>query len=415
MRILIVTQYIYPETFKSSDMAFELSKRGHVVEVLTGIPNYPQGHYYDGYGIFRKRIEKKNGVTFYRCFQTPRKLFPSILGLSLNYISFVISASLWVILYFIFKKKYDVIITHEPSPITQILPAILLGKIKKTPVVSWIMDIWPDSVTDVVGKKTKSILVPPLRYLTNIVYKHSNLLLITSQGFKELINREGDYSDKIIYYPNWSYDMMESSHEYKLPYLPDGFIIMVAGNLGESQNLDAVANTIIELKDEKELKWVFVGNGSRKDWLEHFVTINNLSDKVFIVGQHPPYAMPHFFRKANAMLVSLSPGYKFLDATVPARLQSYMSAGRPILGMLGSGGSEIINDSDCGYAVAPGNSHELAMTIRDKVLKDKEAFETKGLNGRSYFEKNYKLSLCIDNLESIIKKYFDTNTNHSCN
>lgn len=149
------------------------------------------------------------------------------------------------------------------------------------------MDIWPDSVTDVVGDKVKSILIPPLRHLTNFVYKHSDLLLITSRGFKELINRDRNYSDKIVYYPNWSYDMMKSSTDYKLPQLPDGFIIMVAGNLGESQNLDAIARTIIELRSEEELKWVFVGNGSRKAWLEQFVDTNNLSDKVFIVGQHP--------------------------------------------------------------------------------------------------------------------------------
>lgn len=128
MRILIITQYIYPETFRSSEMAFELAKRGHNVEVLTGIPNYPGGHFFDGYGLLHRRVEKISGVKFYRCFQTPRKLLPSIFGLSLNYLSFVISASLWVLFFFSFKKRYDVIITHEPSPITQILPAILLKK-----------------------------------------------------------------------------------------------------------------------------------------------------------------------------------------------------------------------------------------------------------------------------------------------
>ena len=123
MRILIVTQYIYPEPFKSSEMAFELSKRGHNVEVLTGIPNYPEGHYYSGYGLFKKRKEVVNGVKFYRCLQTPRKLLPGFLGQSLNYVTFMVNATLWVLFYFVWKKKYDAIITHEPSPITQIVPA----------------------------------------------------------------------------------------------------------------------------------------------------------------------------------------------------------------------------------------------------------------------------------------------------
>lgn len=127
MRILIVTQYIYPENFKSNELPFELAKRGHQVEVLTGISNYPEDRYYEGYGLFKKRCEKKDGVKFHRCFQSPRGWKASGLGLACNYITFVISATLWVLFYFAWKKRYDVIITHEPSPITQIIPTIFPG------------------------------------------------------------------------------------------------------------------------------------------------------------------------------------------------------------------------------------------------------------------------------------------------
>ena len=153
MRILIVTQYYYPETFKSTDIGEELVRRGHQVDVLVGIPNYPEGRYYSGYGLFKKRHEIVNGVNVYRCFQTPRGKKASAIGLALNYISFVLSASLWVSFFFAWRKKYDVIITHEPSPITQIIPAIILGKLRRTPVYSWILDIWPDSMISSVGEK----------------------------------------------------------------------------------------------------------------------------------------------------------------------------------------------------------------------------------------------------------------------
>ena len=176
-RILIVTQYIYPETFKSSELAFELANRGYKVDVLCGIPNYPDGHYFNGYGIFSKRIENKNGVTFYRCFQTPRKLLPGFIGMSVNYVTFAICATLWVFFYFAWKKRYDAIITHEPSPITQLIPAIFLGKIRKVKVYSWIMDIWPDSVVSSIGEtKWSRILKKLLNAVTNWTYSGSDKL-----------------------------------------------------------------------------------------------------------------------------------------------------------------------------------------------------------------------------------------------
>lgn len=409
MRILILTQYIYPEIFRSSEMAFELAKRGHTVHVLTGIPNYPAGRYFKGYGVFKKRVEVFSGVKFYRCFQTPRKLLPSVFGLALNYLSFVISASLWVLFFFAFKKRYDVIITHEPSPITQILPAILLKKLKGTPVLSWIMDIWPDSVTDSLSNKYRKYIIPPLNKITNYIYKNSDLLLITSRGFEQMINRDFDYSKKIVYFPNWSHDFSIDDSESQIPQLPDGFIIMVAGNLGNAQNLEAVADTIIQLKDIPEVKWVFVGDGSKRSWLEAFVKDNNLSGTVFIMGQYPVDTMPKFFQRANAMLVTLMHGHEFLNVTVPARLQSYMSASRPILGMLGSGGAQIIRESACGYCVDPGDSTGLAMIIKDKVLSNRSDFEEMGKNGRRYFEQYYMIDLCIDNLLKIIDSQINRN------
>lgn len=403
MRVLIVTQYIYPENFKSSDLVFELAKRGHHVDVLTGIPNYPEGVYYKGYGVFRKRIERKDGVTFYRCFQSPRGRKASGIGLACNYLSFVFFATLWVFLFFAWKKRYNAIIAHEPSPITQLIPAVILGKIRKIPVYSWIMDIWPDSVSSSVSPGVYKKIEPILTRITEWVYKGSHKILITSKSFEDLICRHHDYRNKIIYYPNWSVDMLTPKKSYALPDLPDGYIIMVAGNLGEAQNLDAVGECMKLLKDLKEIKWVFIGDGSWKVWLDDFIRDNGLDDCAVSLGRFPGAAMPAFFQKSDAMLVTLRGGYSFLDATVPARLQSYMSSGRPILAMLGQGGKDLIEESDCGYAVTSGDYRALAEIIRDKVLPNKEEFELKGKNGRKYYEENFMLDDCITNIEIILK------------
>lgn len=399
MRILLVTQYFYPEVFKSNDLAFELVKRGHQVDALVGIPNYPDGKYFKGYGIFSKRHEVINGVNVYRCFQTPRG--KGGWRLPINYFSYVISGCLYVLFYFAWKKKYDCIIGHEPSPIFQAYPALLLRKLRKIPFYYWIMDIWPDAMKSGGGVKNQKIL----NYVDKLVkgiYRQTDKILITSKRFRELIEQKGDFKDKIIYYPNWSDDILSMPQEYDIPKLPDGFKIMIAGNLGKSQNLEAVTKVMLGLKDIPEVKWVFVGGGSRKEWLEQFIKENNLEDRAICVGQYPFKAMPSFLKQADSMLVTLRDGFPHLQAVVPARLQSYMSAGRPVLAMIGCGGADIIEESQCGYAVPAGDSDALIKIIREKVLPNRTDFEKMGGNGRCYFEKNFRMDICIDNLERII-------------
>jgi len=403
-RILVVTQYIYPENFKSNELVFELAKRGHHVDVLTGIPNYPEGFYYKGYGLFKRRVETIKGVRFYRCAQTPRGRAASGAGLALNYLSFVFFSFFWVVFFFAWKKRYDAIITHEPSPITQIIPAIILSKLRKVPVYSWIMDIWPDAMKNSVSPRMYKMVGPVLGDITRWVYKNSHKILITSKGFETLINRSGNFSDKIIYYPNWSIDLKAISADYPIPPLPEGFRIMLAGNLGESQNLDAIGEAMLLLKEVKEVKWIFVGDGSWKKWLDDFIADNHLEETAYTLGRFPGDAMASFYQKANAMLISLRGGFVDLDMTVPARMQSYMSAGRPVLGMIGSGVQDLIKESDCGYAVPAGDYQALVNIIRSKVLNDRKAFEAKGANGRKYFEKEFTLDHCINHIEEIISE-----------
>lgn len=270
MRILLVTQYFYPEVFKSNDLAFELARRGHHVDALVGIPNYPEGKYFKGYGLFSKRHEvidcsddnRKGKVNVYRCFQTPRGR--GGWRLPINYFSYVISGCLWVLFFFAWRKKYDCIIGHEPSPIFQAYPSLLLRKLRKTPFYYWIMDLWPDAMMSGGGVKNKRVL-GFIDKLVKGIYRQTDKILITSRRFYKPIAAKGDFADKIIYFPNWSDDILKMPQVYDIPQLFDGFKIMITGNLGKSQNLEAVTEVMLGLKDIPEVKWVFVGGGSRKE------------------------------------------------------------------------------------------------------------------------------------------------------
>lgn len=402
MRVLLITQYFYPENFKSNDIAFELAKRGHEVEVLTGIPNYPEGSFYKGYGVFKKRNEVVNGVHITRVYNIPRGKKSSKLALVFNYLSFAFNASLRALFIAVFKKKYDAIIVHQVSPIFQAIPAIILGKLTKTKVYTWVLDAWPEAFVSGSGIKN-CVILSVLNSITRWVYKGSSRILISSKRFIDSVNKKGDFTNKVIYFPNWSEDMVLKGEPCELPKLPDGFIIMIAGNIGVSQNLNSIVSAAKELQDIPDVKWVFIGDGSRRLWLEEYIKENKLEDTVFCLGRFPYSMMPSFYSCADAMLVSLNEDFEDLRMVVPARLQSYMSAGKPILAMIGIGGREIVEEAECGYAVGGSDYIRLADILRNKVLPNKDIFAHKGMKGRDYFLKFFTKETCINNLEVIIE------------
>lgn len=400
MRILIVTQYFYPENFKSNDMAFELAKRGHDVTVLCGIPNYPEGAYYEGYGLFQKRSETINGVKVYRCFQSARGRKAKGAFLALNYLTFAAFGSLWA-LYLGLFKKYDRVIVHEPSPITQAVPAIIVKKLQKIPFHIWVLDIWPDAMSSGGGIKNKRILSAMTKFV-RWIYRNSTKILISSKGFTELILKQGEeFKDKLVYFPNWSDDVLQQPQQ-SIPKLPEGYKIMMAGNLGSAQTIKAVMEAALLLKDYKEVKWIFVGDGSEKPYIDEFVAKHHLKDTVFALGRFPANCMGSFYRQADAMLITLRAKFPHIRAVVPARLQNYMSSGNPIIGMADGGVAETIREANCGICVPAEDYKALSETILN-ILKQKEDFAQFGKNGREYFLQHFTKDHCIDNLEKIIE------------
>lgn len=401
MRILLVTQYFYPENFKSNDIAFELVKKGYKVDVLTGIPNYPEGKYYKGYGVFEKRYQRIKGVRVFRALQTPRGRGSGI-ELVFNYLTFAFFGSVWAFLLSL-VTKYKCIIVHETSPITQGYPAVLVKKMQRIPMYFWVLDIWPDAMKSGGGIKNQRLL----NFVDSIVkfmYNNSDKILISSRGFRNLIEPKGNYSNKIEYFPNWSEDILKMDSNYPIPVLPDGFKILMAGNLGKSQNLDAVMKSVLLLREVDEIKWIFVGDGSMKKWLDNFIEQNNLQNIVYTVGKYPFESIPAFYQAADALLLTLKGEFPHLRQVVPARLQSYMAAGKPVVAMIDGGGAEIIREATCGYVVDGGDYVAFADMIKEKVITNKAFFETLGYNGRKYYELHFDKEKCIEHLCKIIEQ-----------
>lgn len=397
MKILIVTQYFFPENFKCNDMAFELHKRGHDVTVMTAIPNYPKGKFFDGYGVFKKRREILNGVKVHRSILIPRGKGGG-LRLALNYFSYTLFSS-FKALWLGFTKKFDAIIVHEPSPILVGIPAVIIKKIQKIPIHFWILDLWPESLSAAGGIKNKYIL-GFFDNITKLIYRNSNTLLIGSKGYRLSISQKGNFANKIKYFPNWVEETLLENKSLSVPDFPIGLNIVVAGNMGDAQDLPHVLDAISLLKD-KPINIIFIGDGRKKEYVESFVAEHNLHKQIYCLGRYPLEYMPSFFAKADILFMALKDEPIFA-LTVPSRIQAYMSAGKPIVAMINGEGADLIKEVDCGWTVPAENSQALAALFERLYYIDREVLLKKGLNGKHYSEQNFKFSSCIDCLEKTL-------------
>ncbi len=403
MKVLLVTQYFYPENFKSNDIAFELTKRGHSVTVLTGLPNYPEGKIYKGWGVFKRRNETINGVEVIRSLLVPRGDSNGV-RLFLNYFSWAFFASITAF-FLALREKFDCIIVHEPSPITQGFPAIVIKKIQKIPLHFWVLDLWPESLQSAGGINNKYII----RFfdkMVKYVYNNSDKILISSNGFRKSILEKGDYESKLEYFPNWSEDTITKGIDsYNIPQLPKGFKVLFAGNIGEAQDMSSILKAAKELKNFKNIHFIIVGDGRMKSWMDSYIVKEDLCDTVHLLGRFPIESMKTFFNRVDALLVSLKDEQIF-NVTVPAKMQAYMSIGKPILTMLNGEGNEIIKKSKSGLISSAGDFESLARNILELNRLDMNETLKMGQNAKDYYDTHFDMNICMDNLELILKNNF---------
>lgn len=396
MKILIVTPHFFPENFKVNDMAFELSRRGHEVTVLTPLPDYPQGHYYTGYGIFKKQRETVNNVKVIRTLIIPRH-DGTAKWLALNYLSytfFAIVKSIWLGL----TKRYDAVVVHETSPIMVGIPAIIVKKLQKIPLHFWVLDLWPESLEAAGGISNQTIL-NTFSKLSKWIYKNCETILISSKGFHKSISKFGNFDSKIQYFPNWNDVKTSSNSNIEIPEFPVGFNVLFAGNIGDAQDMPHIVQCAQLLKGTG-INFIIVGDGRKKQYVEECIDRYSLSN-IILLGRFPIEAMSDMFSKADVLFLSLKDKPIFA-LTVPAKLQAYMASGKPIVAMINGEGADLIKEADCGWSVNAEDSEGLAKLLVEISQKSSDELSSKGMNGKKYSEKHFHLESRIDNLEKIL-------------
>jgi len=398
MHILIITQYFWPENFRINDLALGLIERGHEVTVLTGIPNYPEGRFFPGYGIFRNLRQKYFGAKVLRVPLVPRGN-GSGLQLVLNYLSFVVSASLLAL--FLGRTQIDLIFVCQLSPVTVGLPALLLKKLKKIPIIFWILDLWPESLSATGAVRSQKALAL-IEKLAQWVYQGCDKIVVASKGFIPSLRTKGVETERTDFFPNWyepeyCFDNIYTE-EVVHNKLPRGFRVMFAGNIGVAQDFGTILAAAEKLREYPDIHWVVIGDGRRYNWVMQQITLRGLSNTMHLLGRYPSKAMPGFFSQADVMLVTLKRDPIFA-LTVPGKIQSYMACGRPIIAALDGEGGKLVSESGAGLSSPSEDVEALAKSVLAMYRMPQEQREEMGRLGKKYCEMNFEREMLIDQLE----------------
>lgn len=405
MRILVVSQYFWPENFRINDLVKAWIHRGHQVTILTGVPNYPSGKVFDAYSQEPNAFSNYEGAKVLRVPMLTRGT--GNFRLALNYLSFVCGASIFGPWY-LRGTKADVIFVFVASPPSVGLPALLIGKIKKIPVVLWVIDLWPESLV-AVGAVKSPLLLGWIGQMVSFIYDRSALVLGQSHSFLKSIGTYCVDKTKIRYFPSWAEEIFVDKSVTPAAEVPrqlNVFTIVFAGNIGEAQDLASVLNAAERLKNNQAIRWIIVGDGRKSQWLQGEVHKRGLEDKVLLAGRFALERMPSFYAHADALLVSLKRD-PVLSMTIPGKVQSYLMAGIPLLGMLDGEGANVIRDANAGMTCNAGDSIGLANTVLALASMSIDDRKQLGLNGRRYAQQEFGRTQLIDRLDLLLNEAID--------
>jgi len=407
MKILFVSQYFHPELFSNNNIVSYLVEQGHEVEVVTAIPNYPHGKFFDGYGIFERRKEIIFGAKVTRLPVVPRGN-GSLFKLSANYLSFAIIGGLWGLSQ-IFKEKPDIIFCSQSSPITMAIPAITARIVTQRPLILWTQDLWPESIDAIVDLSkgwVKQIIRKWINSLSGLIYRNCDYVFIQSKLFMELIEKRAPNS-KIVYWPNTT----EPDIKFNSPKIglrdelgidKKATVLAYAGNIGETQNPEIIAEAAFILKDEN-IVFLIMGNGRAKHSFEKRVEELGVQSNFIFTGRLSIDKVSQNLSISDAALLTLK-NIEVFSLTVPYRLQSFLASGKPIISCGGKAAAAIIKDANCGFTSKPGDAQAFADNIKRFLTLTKKQKNLLSKNSVIYGQENFSREKVFSQLENLLRK-----------
>jgi glycosyltransferase involved in cell wall biosynthesis len=405
VKLLLVTQYFWPETFAINGVVRTLQANGADVTVLTGKPNYPGGDVYAGYRAWGTIRERYGAVEVLRLPIFPRGQ-RAPWRLAVNYLSFIVSG-LFLGPWLARGRGFDLVFVYAPSPLLQAIPAVLTARLCRAPLVVWVQDLWPESLTATNSVRNRVVL-GAVALVVRWIYGACNAILVQSEAFRAPVAKLAGAEAKIFYHPN----SVESTTTDAAPPskaaqalardLQKDFSVVFAGNLGTAQSLETIVDAARRLRGRPGLRIVLVGSGSRDTWLAGEIERLGL-DNLVLAGRFPPEDMPVLFEAASVLLVTLRSD-PALSLTVPSKVQSYLAAGRPVVAALDGEGARIVRDSGAGVAVMPGDGVALARAIEQLQELPSSKRKAMGARGRDYFCRHFEPDMLAGRLLELFER-----------
>lgn len=381
MKILVISQYYYPEPFqKLKDLCEGFRSVGYDVTVLTGLPNYPSGNINSDYRQGRKRQETINGVRVVRVPLVPRK--QSKLGLALNYFSWSLIATMKVLFW---KEDFDVVFCYQTSPVLVLFPAWVAKLKNRCKLVGYCLDLWPVSMLTLL-KKEASFVYRGMDKVSGWLYRCCDTLAVTSFPFIEYLAKEHHVEkEKLVYIPQHGNDDY-LTQDFKKDI--DGTThLLFTGNMGQAQDLLTILEAVQRVRDKINFVVDFVGNGSALSECGAFVKKKGLEKRVHFYGRKPYSELPQYYRQADACLVTLR-HENAIGLTLPGKMQDYLAVGKPVIGAIDGAGAQVIEEAQCGLCVKAGASEALARAI-EEFIEHRAKYSDCGKNARRYYAEHF--------------------------
>ncbi len=390
-RVLVVAQHYWPEDFRINDIVKGFTEQGLCVDVLCGIPNYPKGRFYDGYGVFKQRRQQKDGVGIYRAYEIPRG--NSSAGIFLNYISYPFYALFTLLT--LWRKKYDCVFSYETSPVLMIFPAIVAAKTRRIPLCTYVLDLWPENLYSVLPVQNKLLRRIALS-VSAFHYRHGGKLIAMSKPQRDrLSDITGKRREDIAVLPQYCEDMYAEGSKPKATH-GDVFNIMFAGNFSPAQGLPILIEAAQMLKEKgiEDVHFLMYGDGMSHADFANRVAQANVDSYFTMFGRVTQQDIIAASEHADALFISLK-GSDMLDMTIPAKVSSCMAMCRPLLCCLSGAGADVITEADCGFCGAPDDATALFENII--ALKDMSHEELCKLsqNAKDYYEQHFSRSVLL--------------------
>ena len=403
MKILIVSQYFWPENFRINEIAEFLKSKDIEVDILTGYPNYPEGKIFESYKNSPSNFNTFKGAKIHRIPIIPRGS-GSPFNLFVNYTSFLLSSMTFGFIK-LRKRKYDYIITFGTSPITVAFTSLFFAYIKKAKTIIWVLDLWPIILKDLDIIKNKFI-INLLTRLTNYTYKKHDIILAQSKSFlKEIIK----FNKNTSYFPSWpetinKIKVNNDLEDIKLDKYKDYFKVVFTGNIGQAQNFEKIIQLSKTLIEDKVI-FIIVGKGRRYKYFKKIKDKDKLKNIIFM-GNYPLDKMSYFHNLADALIISLNTGVA-LNKTIPGKLSTYMSSGKPIIGLIEGEGRKIIEEANAGICLSFENEQYINQ-IKTFVNLEKKELERLGNNGAKYSDIFFNKEKILSDLFKILNQKQET-------